>query len=143
MSNTSIWPIDRTLSSATTQDQSGPESNGNEGVLHIPQNFTDKSLAIRWFNFISRALVGGVLPLCRDAVGVFYSPSWLGWEEMVEEDACILERERKKRQKIKIGRKRQERKLSSDELVQFSDGWPLGNSRYSKQTKAYEANLSK
>ena len=33
----SIWSIDRTLSSATTPGQSGPGSNGNEGVLHIPQ----------------------------------------------------------------------------------------------------------
>ena len=34
----SIWPIDRTLSGATTPSQSGSESDGNEGVLHIPQN---------------------------------------------------------------------------------------------------------
>ena len=27
--------MDRTLSGATTMGQSGPESNGNEGVLHI------------------------------------------------------------------------------------------------------------
>ena len=30
----SIWPI----SGATTPCQSGPRSNGNEGVLHIPEN---------------------------------------------------------------------------------------------------------
>ena len=33
----SIWPIEKTLSSATTPDQSGPWSNGNKGVLRIPQ----------------------------------------------------------------------------------------------------------
>ena len=33
----SIWPIDRTLSVATTPGQIGPGSNGNEGVLYIPQ----------------------------------------------------------------------------------------------------------
>ena len=38
MSNSSIWPIDRTLSDATTLGQSGPGSNGNEGVLHILQS---------------------------------------------------------------------------------------------------------
>ena len=38
MSNSSIWPIDRTLSSATTSGQSGPESDGNERVLWIPQS---------------------------------------------------------------------------------------------------------
>ena len=32
----SIWPIDRTLSSATIPGQSGPGSDGNEGVLRIP-----------------------------------------------------------------------------------------------------------
>ena len=31
-------PIDRTLSGATTPGQGGPGSNGNEGVLHIPQS---------------------------------------------------------------------------------------------------------
>ena len=38
MSNSSIWLIDRTQSDATTPGQSGPGNNGNEGVLHIPQN---------------------------------------------------------------------------------------------------------
>ena len=34
----SIWPIDRTLSGATTPGQSGPGSDGIEGVLRIPQS---------------------------------------------------------------------------------------------------------
>ena len=34
----SIWPIDRTLSGATTPGQSGHGSDGNEGVLRIPQS---------------------------------------------------------------------------------------------------------
>ena len=38
MSKSSIWPIDRTLSGATTLGQSGPGTNDNEGVLHIPQS---------------------------------------------------------------------------------------------------------
>ena len=38
MQFSSIWPVDRTLSGATTLDLSGPGSDGNEGVLHIPQN---------------------------------------------------------------------------------------------------------
>ena len=33
----SIWPMDRTLSVATTPGQSWPGSDGNEGVLRIPQ----------------------------------------------------------------------------------------------------------
>ena len=33
----SIWPIDRTLSGATTPGQSGHGSDGNEGMSYIPQ----------------------------------------------------------------------------------------------------------
>ena len=38
MSNSCICPIDRILSGASTAGYSGPGSNGNEGVLHIPQS---------------------------------------------------------------------------------------------------------
>ena len=38
MSNSSIWPIDRTLSGATTPTQSEPVNDSNKGVLHIPQS---------------------------------------------------------------------------------------------------------
>ena len=34
----SIWPIDRTLSGATTPGQSEPVCNGNKEVLRIPQS---------------------------------------------------------------------------------------------------------
>ena len=34
----STWPIDRSLSGATTTGQSGSGSDGNEGVLCIPQS---------------------------------------------------------------------------------------------------------
>ena len=34
----SIWPIDMTLSGATTLVQSGPGGNTNEGLLHIPKS---------------------------------------------------------------------------------------------------------
>ena len=37
MSNSSVWPIDRTLSGATTPGQSRPGSDGNEAVLQILQ----------------------------------------------------------------------------------------------------------
>ena len=36
--STQFWPIDRTQSGATPQGKSGPESDGNEGVLCIPQD---------------------------------------------------------------------------------------------------------
>ena len=35
-------------------------------------------LTLRWFNVISRTLVGLVIGLCSDEVGVFYNPSRLG-----------------------------------------------------------------
>ena len=37
MSNSTIWPIDRILSDATTPGQSGPDSDGNEGLPRILQ----------------------------------------------------------------------------------------------------------
>ena len=40
MLNSYIWSIDRTLSGATTTDQSSPSSASNEGVLCIPQSFS-------------------------------------------------------------------------------------------------------
>ena len=33
-----MWPKDSTQSGATTLGQRGAGSDGNEGVLHIPQN---------------------------------------------------------------------------------------------------------
>ena len=47
MSDNLIWPIDRTLSGATTPGQSEHESDSNEEVLRIPQSFsiTEASLS--------------------------------------------------------------------------------------------------
>ena len=42
------------------------------------------SFIIRLFSVISRTLIGRVLSLCRDAVGVFCSPSWLGHQATLE-----------------------------------------------------------
>ena len=71
----SIWPIDRTLSDPTTSGQIGLGSNGNEGVLCIPQSSSipgiwpsDRLVSYPWVSL-------WVLALCTDAVGVFYSPS--------------------------------------------------------------------
>ena len=72
--------MDRTLSGATTPGQSGRGSNGNEGVLRIPQSpsITGTSLSDRSASYPGYSLGGGVLTLCRGAVGVFFSPSRLG-----------------------------------------------------------------
>ena len=73
----SIWTIDRTLSGATTPNQSGPRSDGNEEVLCIPPNPALLE-PHHMFSVISRTLVRGILPLYRGADGVFCSPNWLG-----------------------------------------------------------------
>ena len=79
MSNSSIWPLDRTLSGATTLGQSGPESDGNEGVHLIPQSSkTEATSSGRLMSYPRHFCGGEVLPLHRDAFIVFYSPSWLG-----------------------------------------------------------------
>ena len=70
----SIWPIDRNLSSVTTLGQSGSWSDGNEA---IPQSssITGTSESDCLVSYPGHS-VGG-LALCRNAVGVFYSPSQL------------------------------------------------------------------
>ena len=46
MSNSSIWPIDGILLGATAPGQSGAGSNGNEGVLNIPQSSSAGALLL-------------------------------------------------------------------------------------------------
>ena len=72
----SIKPIDRALSGATTPGQRGLESNGNEGVLRIPQSSSITGSSPLDY-LVSYPLVEG-LPLCREKVGVFNSPNRLG-----------------------------------------------------------------
>ena len=62
------------ISGATTPAQSGPGSEGNEVVLRISQNssITRTSPSDCLMSYPGH-LLEGVLPLYRDAVGVFYS----------------------------------------------------------------------
>ena len=105
----SIRPIDRSLSGATTPGQSEPGNDGNKGVVCIPQsssiigasqsyclvspNPPSWSLAIGLFSVISRTLIGRFLLLCREAVGVFYSPgrlgNWLNRKSMRLNSSCL------------------------------------------------------
>ena len=66
------------LSDAITLGQTGPGSDGNEEVLHIPQSssFT-LNLTIRLLSFISRTLLGGVSYLSTEMQSV-YSTAQLG-----------------------------------------------------------------
>ena len=76
MGNPQIGPI----SGTTTPGQSGPGSDDNKGVLHIPQSssITGTSPSDCLVSYSRHSLGGGVLPLCRGAVSIFYSPSRLG-----------------------------------------------------------------
>ena len=76
----SIWPIHRTISGATTPGQNRLGTDGTEGVLRIPQGFriTRASASDCLVSYQDTHLVDGVLSLCRGAVSVFYSPSRLG-----------------------------------------------------------------
>ena len=71
-------PLTGSLSGANAPGQSGPGSDGNEGVLFIPQSSSNTG------NSPSHCLVSyqdthwQVLLLCREAGGVFYSPSRMG-----------------------------------------------------------------
>ena len=81
----SIWPIDRTLSGATTPGQSGPGSDGIEGVLYILQSSSITEISPSdCLVLYPEHLLGVVLPLCREAVGLFYSPSRLGYDLLWE-----------------------------------------------------------
>ena len=70
-----------TRSGSTTHSQSGPGSVDNEGVHCIPQSssITRALQSYCLMSYTGHSLVwgGGVLLLCRDAFGVFYSPRQL------------------------------------------------------------------
>ena len=60
----SIWPIDRTLSGATTPGQSGSGSDGNEGVLCIPESscITGTSPSDCLVSYLGHSFGGGSYP---------------------------------------------------------------------------------
>ena len=73
----SIWHVERALTSATIQDQSGSGADGNEGILRILQSSSifGTSLSDCFVSYQDAHF--GVLPLCRDAVDLFSRPSQL------------------------------------------------------------------
>ena len=66
MQFSSIWPIDRSLPGATTPDLSGTRTEGNEGVLRIPQS-SSITLATPSDCFVlyPEHSLGSVIPLQR------------------------------------------------------------------------------
>ena len=69
MQFSSIQLIDRALSGATIPDQSGPGSNGKEGVLRIPQNssITGTSLSDGLVSYPGHSLGGVLTPMQRSS----------------------------------------------------------------------------
>ena len=74
-----IFTHKMTLSGATTSGQTGPRSDGNEGVLCIPQSssITEASTLDCLVSYPGHPL-GDTYPLCRDSFSVFYTLSQLG-----------------------------------------------------------------
>ena len=71
--NNSVWSIYGTLTDITSAGQSAPGNNGTAKALYVLPNSRLEPCHQMQFNVISKTLVrGGVLALCRDAVGVFY-----------------------------------------------------------------------
>ena len=77
-SNNSIWPIDGTLSGSTTPGQSRHGSNVYEEVLYILKSSWFRASPSDCLVSYPGHLLRGLLTLCRDAIGIFYSPSQLG-----------------------------------------------------------------
>ena len=72
----------------TTQGQSWPGSDGKDGYFVFPKNYWN--LKIRLFRVMNRILVWvGVFLLCREAVGIFYSPSGMGWKTQSISTVCF------------------------------------------------------
>ena len=63
-----MGPIDWNLSGATTLGKCRPGSDGNEEGLQIPQSSDIIGASSSDCLLLSRTLVGGVLPFCRDAI---------------------------------------------------------------------------
>ena len=91
MSNSSMWPIDRTWSGATTPGQSGPGSNGNEEVLHIPQSSKTRASTSESF-VISRTLIGvGFYSYAK--IQLVYSTAPADWATSVKKKERKVEKE--------------------------------------------------
>ena len=78
MSNSSIWPLDRTFLGATTMGQSESGSDGNERVLHILQSssITEASLSVYLMSYPGHLFCGGGE---AEMQSVYYSAAPANW----------------------------------------------------------------
>ena len=75
----SIWLKNWTLSRATTPGYNESGVDGNKRIVRIPQRFSITGASPSGYLVLyPEYSLAGVLPLSRDAVGVFYGPNRLG-----------------------------------------------------------------
>ena len=90
----SIWPTDRTLLGATTPGQSGPGSDGNEGLLRILQSssITGTSPSGCLVSYTGHSLRGGGLTLQQRSNWCILQPLPTGQKiakiSLLEEKSC-------------------------------------------------------
>ena len=77
----SIGPTDRNLSGTTTPSHNGPGSDGNEGILCIPQNLriTEASPSDCLMSYPGHTLGESYPSAEMQSMYLFCSPSRLGW----------------------------------------------------------------
>ena len=78
MLNSSIWPIDRTLLSATIPVQSGPGSAGNEVVFRIPHKSSVTGAPPSLMSYPGYSL-GGEWPYTSADMQLAYSTASANW----------------------------------------------------------------
>ena len=89
MQFSSIWPIDRNLSGATTLGQSGRRCDGNEGVYRIPPSITGTSSSYFLVSYPGHSLAEGaesLNPLQRSSRYILQPlPDWATdtWRRLV------------------------------------------------------------
>ena len=69
----SIWPIHSILSGATIPDQSGPGSDGNEGVPRIPHSFRITETSQSDYLVSNRDMRCGMSNRSGEKIAEFYS----------------------------------------------------------------------
>ena len=78
----SIWPIDKILSVATTPDQSGPGSDGNKGYSAFPQAL---ELLEPHHQIVWTIVCGGSYPSAEKQSVYSTTPAdWTNWERNLQ-----------------------------------------------------------
>ena len=87
--NSSVWPVDGTLTGTTNLGQSGPGSNVNEEVLHTPQIFRTRASPWDAVKCQTKDTPLGGIPLRRG-----YSQQPHQFSVLQHRNVCSIEREK-------------------------------------------------